>query len=527
MKYPHLNEIIRPLPEPTLLIGPDGVVEAVNPAAVAFLKADASRLCGRNIIELAADPAAKIERYLASCSRSGQLLVGSLAWRLPDGGELACRVEGATIGGRGSLAERLLLLRINAKNNAGSSFASLNKELNALKLANHELEGRKAELLRDLKVHTEALAESEDRCRAIVESAGDAIITLDSAGDVESYNLAASTIFGYATPEVMGKNIALLLPGMEGRYPAQLWDTFVEDCPGEGTVGCAMEAVGRRKDGSAFPLELSVSYLAVRDQRTYILIMRDISERKRAEQQLAEAADALAEKASELERTNRELDQFAYVTSHDLKAPLRAIANLSQWIEEDLEGQLEGETQRQMELLRGRVHRMEALIDGILQYSRVGRLDAEIEQVNTADLVEEVIDSLQPPPAFQIHVDPKMPSLDTPRVALQQVFTNLISNALKYHDRDEGLIKVSVEDAGSFFAFTVQDDGPGIDPAYHDKIFMIFQTLDAKDKKESTGIGLTIVKKIIEDQGGTITVRSAAGQGSEFQFLWPKQPRQE
>lgn len=527
MKKSRLDEIIRPLPEPTFLLGQDGVIESVNPAASILLKSSAADLCGRHVGELVEEPSDKIERYLANCGRSGQLLVGSITWRLPDGQALGCRAEGAAVGGHHEPGERLILLRIKTRSDPGNNFASLNKELDALKLANRELEQRKAKLVGELKTHAEALAASENRCRAIVEAAGDAIVTLSFDGEIESYNLAASTVFGYTMSEIKGKSIACLLPNVDGLEPLKLLDASAAGRDGNGSVGCATEAVGRRKDGRLFPLELSVSHLTVRDHQIYILIMRDISERKRAEQQLADTAEALTAKASELERMNRELDQFAYVTSHDLKAPLRAIANLSQWIEEDLGEKLEGDTRHQMELLRGRVRRMEALIEGILQYSRVGRLDAEIEMVDTNALVEEVIDSLQPPAEFRIDVDPQMPSFEAPRVGLQQVFANLIGNAVKYHDRADGRIRVSVEDADRFFAFTITDDGPGIDAAYHGKIFMIFQTLDAKDKRESTGIGLTIVKKIVEDQGGTIVVQSESGKGAAFRFLWPKQPRRE
>lgn len=238
--------------------------------------------------------------------------------------------------------------------------------------------------------------------------------------------------------------------------------------------------------------------------------------------QLAQLNAVFAQTHVNLENRNRELDQFSYVVSHDLKAPLRAIANLSEWLEEDLEDKLTEDTKKQMDLLRGRVHRMEALINGLLQYSRVGRIKGDLETVDVGTLLTQVLDSLDPPSEFTIKIEGEMPTLVTESLPLQQVFINLISNAIKHHDRSDGKIIISVEERDKFYQFAVADDGPGIAPEYHQKIFGIFQTLTARDLQENTGIGLSIVKKIIEHQGGKIRVESAVGQGTTFYFTWPR-----
>lgn len=270
-----------------------------------------------------------------------------------------------------------------------------------------------------------------------------------------------------------------------------------------------------------------------------LVIQRDITRRKIAEEtthQLSQRQEdtetlrlrnlQLASLARSLKRSNDELDQYAYVTSHDLKAPLRGIANLSSWIEEDLGLLVTDHVRHQLDLLRGRVHRMEALIDGILAYSRVGRVAVRSERVDVGHLLKSVIDLLAPPPGFHIKIEGSMPALVAERIRIQQVFLNLISNAIKHHHHPErGQIIIRARDIGNCYEFSVTDDGPGIDPAYHHKIWMIFQTLRPRDQLEGTGVGLSLVRKIVEDQDGQIHLDSSPGHGSTFSFTWQKDIR--
>lgn len=287
--------------------------------------------------------------------------------------------------------------------------------------------------------------------------------------------------------------------------------------------GLTFEAIHRHKNGTEVPVEIALQYVAPDGEPgRFVSIVRDITERRQTEAALRQRAEALAQTTAALARSNRELDQFAYAASHDLKAPLRGIANLAQWIEEDLDPLLTGETRRHMELLRGRVQRMEALIDGLLQFSRVGRERVVSEPVDVGQLVADVIDLLAPPASFTIEVAPDLPTLLAPRLPLHQVFANLIGNAVKHHHRTDGTVSVTGRDLGSRFEFAVRDDGPGIGAAYHEKIFHIFQTLAPRDQVEGTGVGLALVKRIVESQGGTITVESNEGAGATFRFTWPK-----
>jgi len=243
----------------------------------------------------------------------------------------------------------------------------------------------------------------------------------------------------------------------------------------------------------------------------------------RMRRSLQHGETALQRKALHLERSNRDLDQFAYVASHDLKAPLRAIANLSRWVEEDIEAALTPETRQQMALLRGRVHRMEGLLEAILLCSRVGRVSVAVETVEVTALLAEVVEKVTRPSEFTLEIGDGMPTFEASRQYLTQLFTHLIDNAIKFHDRADGHVTVTVNELDDYYQFTVSDDGPGIAAEYHHKIFTIFQTLQARDQFESTGVGLTLVKKIVEAHGGKVTLVSTEGHGACFSFTWPKQ----
>lgn len=247
----------------------------------------------------------------------------------------------------------------------------------------------------------------------------------------------------------------------------------------------------------------------------------EVTDQVRARQEIEKKAEELAELMQSLERTNQELDQFAYIVSHDLKAPLRAIATLAEWIEEDQGDQLCEESRDHLTLLRGRVNRMAGLIDGILQYSRAGRMQ-QVEMVDVSALLDDVLELLAPPPNVAMIVQPEMPTLKTEKVPLEQVFINLIGNAIKYANRPDACIQVSARYAQQYYEFAIADNGPGIAPEYHQKIWGIFQRLEARDKVEGTGIGLSIVKKIVESRGGRVWVESEVGAGATFRFTWLK-----
>jgi PAS domain S-box-containing protein len=244
-------------------------------------------------------------------------------------------------------------------------------------------------------------------------------------------------------------------------------------------------------------------------------IARDISDQKRLELAQQKLIDELA-------RSNTDLEQFAFVASHDLKSPLRAIDSLAGWLQEDLESALTDENRKHFNLLRQRTHRMERLLEDLLAYSRAGRGDADISKIDVAQLVSEIAEMLNFPEGFSLRVVSPMPVFATAVTPLRHVLTNLIANAVKHHDQKVGLVEVMVRELEGYYAFTVADDGPGIPPEFHERIFGMFQTMRPRDEVEGSGIGLALVRRIVIRYGGIVTVSCGQDRGSLFTFTWPK-----
>jgi len=245
-------------------------------------------------------------------------------------------------------------------------------------------------------------------------------------------------------------------------------------------------------------------------------VVAGIINRKRVEQRQAELLE-------EVESANQELKDFARIVSHDLKAPLRGIKTIVDWITTDYADKLDEDGKEQMRLLTSRVERMQNLIEGVLEYSRVGRLREQHVQVDLNELVVAIIDSVAPPENIQITIENELPVIECERTRITQVFQNLLSNAIKYMDKPQGQIRIGCVEESGFWKFSVADNGPGIEEKYFEKIFQIFQTLSPRDEFESTGVGLTVVKKIVEMYGGKIWVESKVGEGSTFFFTLSKQ----
>ncbi|MCF7792814.1 MAG: GHKL domain-containing protein [Candidatus Cloacimonetes bacterium] len=228
-----------------------------------------------------------------------------------------------------------------------------------------------------------------------------------------------------------------------------------------------------------------------------------------------------------IESINTELKDFAYIVSHDLKAPLRGINSLATWLVSDYEDKFDEDGKEQLNLLKSRVKRMDRLINGVLEYSRIGRLHEEHVELDLSKTVPDIIDLLAPPKNMNIEIVNVLPTVKLEKTRIKQIFQNLLSNALKYIDKPKGEIKIGCEDNAEFWKFSVSDNGPGIAEKDYDKIFKIFHMLQPRDQNNSTGVGLTVIKKIVEMYGGKVWLNSKLGEGTTFYFTLPKMKTEE
>jgi PAS domain S-box-containing protein len=350
---------------------------------------------------------------------------------------------------------------------------------------------------------------------ADVKSALDehAIVAItDPQGKITYANDKFCAISKYSRSELVGQDHRIINSGFHSKeFMRELWSTIRKGKVWKG------EILNLAKDGTYYWVDTTiVPFLGANGEPSqFVAIRADITDRKRAQERQNELL-------GELKEINEQLNQFAYVVSHDLKAPLRAISSLADWLITDY-GDKVGESGReQLGMLLGRTKRMNSLVDGILRYSRITRQHEDQVAVDVNQLLREVCEMLSPPPGIVLHLAPGLPILQCERTRLTQVFENLISNAIKYMGKPDGEISIGCDDIGTHWKFHVRDTGPGIEERYFEKIFQIFQTLAARDERESTGIGLAIVKKNVELSGGRVWVESKPGQGSTFFFLIPK-----
>jgi PAS domain S-box-containing protein len=353
----------------------------------------------------------------------------------------------------------------------------------------------------------------EEHFRQVVEMAPNGMVLIDKDGTVEMVNSQTEAIFGYSREELIGQSVDMLLPErFRGAHPVHRINYFANHSPR--TMGSGRDLYGLRKDGSEFPVEIGLNPIKTAVGVKVLSAIVDISGRKEAELNVNSLV-------AQLTQSNEDLNNFAYIASHDLKSPLRGIDQLATWIAEDMGDALSGDTQDHLRLMRSRIKRMGMLLDDLLAYSRVGQADSQASLVNTGNLVREVFELVSSNNNIQLLVGDDMPVMRTQKVPLELVFRNLISNAIKHHDKPQGTIKVHVQSYSGGYVFEVQDDGPGIAPEHHLRVFQIFQTLKPRDEVEGSGMGLAIVKKAVERIGGTVEIDSNGKTGSTFRFTWP------
>lgn len=357
--------------------------------------------------------------------------------------------------------------------------------------------------------------------------ATEAIIAFDPQERVTYWNPGAEQLYGRPASEVLGKTAEEILGRPDTSEAAEIKAlrraAFMR--------GQTLRGDDRplRKDGTPIWIEYNARAFFDSEGNVagYVAVQRDVTERKQAEEEMRRLYQTLErrveERTAELTQINRELDDFANLASHDLKAPLRAIENLASWIQEDAGSLLPPTSQEHLKKMQARIQRMSKLLDDLLAYSRAGRLRHPLERVEIRALILDILDILAPPPGFKITLANPVPIFVTERVPLEMTLRNLIENAIKHHPNPangEAIVSVRVEE--SWFEFTVTDNGRGIDPKFHNRIFEIFQILKPRDQVDGSGVGLTVVKKLVELRGGTIQVESKVGEGATFCFTWPK-----
>jgi two-component system sensor kinase FixL len=361
-----------------------------------------------------------------------------------------------------------------------------------------------------------ALARNENLLRTIINATKEAMISIDDEGLVNLFNPAAEKMFDRKKEEMIGQSIDCLLPDEYSDDNGQDLRKYLNSVRPETSISDIMELTAVRSNAEEFPIELSVSAGTLENKPFVIIVARDITERKQAEQKQAELL-------KKVENTNKELNDFASIVSHDLKAPLRGIKTLANWILSDYEDKFDQEGKQQMDLLLSRVERMYQLIDGVLKYSRAGRPEGKQVPVNLDEFMPEIIDMCVPPQNIKVTVEDKLPTIICEEIHIMQLFQNLLSNAIKYMDKPQGLIKINCIEENGFYKFSVSDNGPGIEEKHFEKIFKMFQALSVREEFQGTGVGLTVTKKIVELYGGEIWIESKVGEGSIFFFTLPIQ----
>jgi PAS domain S-box-containing protein len=356
---------------------------------------------------------------------------------------------------------------------------------------------------------------AEERFRVAVEAAPNAMVMINPEGSIILVNAQTEKLFGYSREELLGTTIEMLVPErFRQQHPAYRKDFFA--CPRSRAMGAGRDLYGLKKDGAEIPVEIGLNPFTTEEGTFVLAAIVDITERKRAEEALKKTAEDLA-------RSNTELQQFAYVASHDLQEPLRAVAGCVDLLRQRYEGRFEGPADQLMEHAVDGAMRMQTLISDLLAYSRLDTRGGSFQLFDSGNAFQAALSNLQvsiEERNAQITHDP-LPTVFADETQLTQLFQNLIGNALKFHGERPLTVHTSVERRVNEWVFSVSDNGIGIEPDYYDRIFQIFQRLHTQREYPGTGIGLAVCKKIVDRHGGRMWVKSAPGVGSTFYFTLP------
>lgn len=357
---------------------------------------------------------------------------------------------------------------------------------------------------------------AEERLRMVIENSPNAKILINSQGKITLANQRLEEMFGYPREEMLGKPFELLIPQRFHAIHSEHVRTYL-DSPRNRQAGVGLNMFGRHRNGSEIRLEVNLSHFELDGDKYTLAALADITSRHQAEQELQE-------RTRELMRSNRDLEQFAYAASHDLKEPLRAVAGCVMLLREHLQQQLDDQARQYIRHTVEGVERMQQLIDDLLAYSRLSRTGELVRVVQLDDVLNHALNNLSATlqvSHVQIQRTP-LPEVHGIPAQLALLFQNLLSNAIKFRKRDQpGLVRISCQSENHSWIIHVEDNGIGIDEAYFERIFEIFQRLHTRSAYPGTGVGLALCKRIVERHGGRIWVDSTPGQGSTFSFSLP------
>jgi PAS domain S-box-containing protein len=457
---------------------PNGVALTMTDGRIVLVNAELERMFGRGREELLNSP---IEHLVPERFRSGHAML-----RESESKDFQSRAMGA--------GRELFGLRAN-----GTEFP-IEIGINALKTP----EGMMVvESIVDISVRKR----HERMFQKIVEAAPCAMIMVDAPGRIVLANPQAEQMFGYDRAELIGNPLEMLLPERLRTVHGTLRQAFV-GAPSMRQMGVDRDLTARRKDGSEFPVEIGLNPVPADDGGLVLAAVTDITRRSTLQLELRQA--------------NANLEEFTYAASHDLKSPLRGISDLITWIVEDLGDAANEEVKRNLGRVMDRIQRLGCVIDDLLAYAHAGTASSDVVSVDPRALIDGVLDILPRPPGFNISVKIDSRPFMTNKAPLESVLRNLIGNAVKHHDGSSGNIEVQAQDAGRYCVLTVADDGPGIPPASHQRVFRMFQTL-AAGAHDHSGIGLALSKRLVEAHGGRIKLESTAGvRGTTFRVWWPR-----
>lgn len=486
----HLQKIFDSVVDGFIVIDKLGKMLYFNPSATAIFGYDNNDVIGRNVSMLMPEPFhSEHDSYLRNYHKTGERKIIGVGREI-----IAKRKDGSVFPMELSVSEVVI--------NEQKLFLGSIRDISVRKKTESDLK------------------DSVNYAKTLLDTVLDGLITIDEEGTIQGFNKSAERIFGYEASEVIGQNVKILMPTPYHSEHDQYLKNYHRTLEKK-VIGIGREVRARKKDGTEFPIELGVNEMLDKANKTYVGTIRDISERHAAEKEIQSYVDAL-------ELSNQDLDQFAYIASHDLKEPLRGLANNAIFLEEDYQTVLDEAGKRRLSRMRYLCEHMENLVNSLLYYSRLGRHELAIERKNIRHIIDNIVDVTVHEDDEHVHItySEELPEIlcDVPKTT--ELFRNLISNAIKYNTQVPKCIEIGITKMLNPIThvfesrvFFVKDNGIGIDEQFFDEIFRIFKRLNNEEENtKGTGVGLTFVKKIIERHRGHIWLESNPGRGSCFYF---------